>query len=146
MQFQISVIAPADAPHTFRTLISPVKLPLWMQDLQSVKSTAGRRSQVGGRSQLHFKDAKSAFQVKEEVTALERNRLFAVRQVHTELTTTVTYTLQPENDQRTRLTVHYRVQFHNPLNRVMALFFKGPMKRQQSQDLQRLVRLIGEEE
>lgn len=144
MQFKITLTLPTDAPDLFRVLISPVKLPLWVQDLQSVKPTAGRRSQVGGRAILHFKDAKSAFQVKEEVTALERNRLFAVRQTHPELTTTITYTLSPAEAGRTRLTAHYRVRLHHPLNRLMAYFFKSPMKRQQTQDLQRLARLMGE--
>lgn len=142
MQFQISIAIAASTPEVFRYLISPVKLPEWVQDLQHVKPTAGRRSQVGGRSQLHFKDAKSAFQVQEEVIALERNRLFAVRQNHTELTTEVTYTLQAEGDDRTRLSVQYRVRFHNPVNRLMAAFFRSPMKRQQMQDLQRLARQI----
>ena len=66
MKFEAKVEINQRPEDVFRYMVSPSKLTTWSTFLQNVKSVSGRRSKVGGVSELIFKDEKGVFKVKEE--------------------------------------------------------------------------------
>lgn len=138
MKFSISATIKTPTPDVFRYLTSSEKLGEWMKDFQSIKTTEGRRTKVGGVSKLIFKDAKSAYSIKEEVLGFERNERFEIQLEHPEIITTINYRLGAKDVKTTILVADYRIKFKNPLNRVFGVFFKIPMRNQQEEDLRRL--------
>ncbi|MGB0982593.1 MAG: SRPBCC family protein [Saprospiraceae bacterium] len=138
MKFTISTTIKTSLPEAFRYLTSSSKLGEWMKDFQSIKTTSGRRTKVGGVSKLIFKDAKSAYSIKEEVLGFERNERFEIELEHTEIITRINYRFGAKDARTTILVADYQVKFKNPLNRIFGIFFKIPMRNQQQEDLTRL--------
>ena len=141
MKFTISVLIKKSPSDVFRYLTSPTKLTDWTQGLQSVKSIKGRRNQVGGKSKLLFKEGSTSFTVNEEVLVFKRHNAFSLLLDHKEILTTVDYFLEEEG-RGTLLTAKYNIKFKNLLNRIFAIFFRGPMKTQQSNDLKKLKKAL----
>lgn len=141
MKFTISVLIKKPPSEVFRYLTSPTKLTEWTQGLQSVKSVKGRRNQIGGKSKLFFKEGSTSFTVNEEVLVFKRHHAFSLLLDHQEILTTVDYFLE-EEERGTLLTAKYHIKFKNLLNRIFAIFFKAPMKNQQSSDLKKFKKVL----
>ncbi len=141
MKFTISVLIKKPQSDVFRYLTSPTKLTEWTQGLQSVKSVKGRRNQVGGKSKLLFKEGSTSFTVNEEVLVCKRHNAFSLLLDHKEILTTVDYFLE-EADRGTLLTAKYNIKFKNLFNRIFGIFFRAPMKNQQSSDLKKFKKTI----
>lgn len=137
MKFVITLNIKKSPDVVFRYLASPVKMVEWVKDFKSIRPIEGRRSQVGSTSKLTYKDAKSAYTIEEEVLTFNRNETFEVKLDHKELITTVKYQVA-KSERGTILVVTYNVKFKNFINRIVAPFFKIPMKNQQTEDLKRL--------
>ena len=138
MKFSISTTIKISTPEVFRYLTNSKKLGEWMKDFQSIKTTEGRRTKVGGVSKLIFKDAKSAYSIKEKVLGFERNERFEIELEHPEIITTINYRLGAKDANTTVLVADYRIKFKNPLNKIVGIFFKIPMRNQQEGDIRRL--------
>jgi uncharacterized protein YndB with AHSA1/START domain len=138
MKFSISTTIKISTPEVFRYLTNSKKLGEWMKDFQSIKTTEGRRTKVGAVSKLVFKDAKSAYSIKERVLGFERNERFEVELEHPDIITTINYRLGAKDENTTVIVVDYRIKFKNPLNKIVGIFFKIPMRNQQEEDIRRL--------
>lgn len=141
MKFTITIEIKERKEEVFRYLTSPVKLTEWTKGLQSIKPTKGRRSKAGGTSKLFFKEQKTTFTVLEEVLVFDRNNQFKIRLDHQEIISEVDYYFRTK-DNHTVIIAKYHIQFKNVFNRALGIFFRGPMKKQQADDLKRLKRNI----
>jgi len=141
MKFTINVIVKENKAEVFRYLTSPAKLTEWTKGLQSIKPLKGRRSKEGGTSKLFFKEQKTTFSVEEEVLVFDRNNRFKIRLDHQEMVSVVDYYFRTTDDQ-TVVIAKYDIHLKNLLNRFVAIFFKGPIKKQQLEDLKKLKQKI----
>jgi hypothetical protein len=137
MKFTITIDINESKPEVFRYLTSPTKLTEWTKGLQSIKPVKGRRSKEGGTSKLFFKEQKTTFTVHEEVLIFDRNNQFKIHLDHQEMITDIDYYFRTK-DHQTVIVAKYHIRFKNILNRALGIFFKGPMKKQQLDDLKKL--------
>jgi uncharacterized protein YndB with AHSA1/START domain len=141
MKFSISILIKKPQADVFRYLTNPAKLPEWMQGLQNVHPIKGRRSQVGGQSKLQFKEGNTSFSINEEVLHYNRHDQFTVYLNHSEMTTVIDYILEKRNAD-TLLTATYEIKFKNIISRIFSVFFKTPMRNQQTNDFKKLKQCI----
>lgn len=144
MKFTISIFIQKPTETVFRLLSSPLRLPEWTHGLESVRSVKGRRSQVGGESKLFFKEQKTSFSIQEKVLTFDRGECFETLLDHQEILTTIRYTLKAEGN-GTILTASYAIKFKNMLNGFFSIFFKKPMKKQQTADLTAFKKMVERE-
>ena len=142
MKFQTSIIIHESVAQVFRYTVNPQNMNKWVQGFQQFKTQKGRKRAKGSTALQVFNDNGEVTEVQEEVLENIANQHFAFRLSHKNMESEVHYHFLNQGDQTTKLLVKATIRLKPRLFNLFALFVKGPMKRQQEQDLAKLKKLI----
>lgn len=142
MQFQTSIIIKEAVAQVYQYTLNPQNMSKWVQGFQQFKTRKGRKRAKGSTAVQVFNDGGEVTEVQEEVLENITNQNFAFRLSHKNMESEVHYHFLDQGDRTTKLMVKAKVRLKPPVFNMFALFVKGPMKRQQVQDLAKLKKLL----
>ena len=138
MQFKTSITIDQPVGKVYKYVLEPRNMKAWMQGFKSYKPRKGRHRAAGSIAVQVFEepDGKPT-KVEEEVLLLEKNQEIRLRLSHQNMQSTIRYRFLDQGGQ-TKLLVEVKTRLRPLLFNLFAPFVKGPMKRRQESDLQRL--------
>lgn len=142
MKFQTSIIIYKSVAEVYRYTLHPQNMNKWVQGFQQFKPGKGRKRAKGSTAIQIFNDGGQVTEIQEEVLENIINQHFTFRLSHKNMESEVNYHFLNQGDQVTKLLVKAKVRLKPRIFNLFALFVKGPMKRQQEQDLAKLKKLI----
>lgn len=138
MQFKTSITINQPVAKVFKYVLEPRNMKSWMQGFKSYEFRKGRRRAAGSRGLQVFEEPDGQLtKVEEEVLSLDQNDELRMRLSHRNMQSTVLYRFLDQGN-RTRLMVEVDTRLRPLVFNLFAPFVKGPMKRRQQEDLQRL--------
>ena len=132
---QISIERPV--ADVFGAFLEPDKLLRWRGGLERVEQLSGQRDQTGGKCRLHFSESGRDYELLEEIVTCRRNEEYVYRLVHHAMRFETQVTFTPRQT-ATSVRLHTRIRGRRLFWKLLLLFIRPVLRRQQEQDCQRL--------
>ncbi len=114
----------------------------WMKGFKGYRLERGRKRQPGSRAVLSFEDGGGQLEVVEEVAGVVPGRRLELVLKNKNMISEQVYEFLDQGEGRCRVRLISRVQLRPWLFNLFSPFVKGPMQRQQDEDLERLRRQL----
>ena len=141
MKFQSNILIKESVNKVYQYTVDPKNLKNWVHGFKQYKPQKGRRRTTGSTAVQVFDDGE-LMEVKEEVLSNVANKEFVCRLSHKNMESNVSYRFLNQGDALTKLVVQTDVRLKPAIFNLFSLFVKGPMRKQQDDDLKRLKRVI----
>ena len=142
MNLHSTILIKASVNTVYQYTTDPRNLGKWVHGFKEYKSRKGRKRSTGSTAVQVFDDGGEILEIQEEVLSNVPNKEFVCHLSHKNMESEVTYRFLNQGDAITKLQVSARVRLKPVLFNLFSIFVKGPMRRQQEEDLRRLKNCI----
>ena len=142
MRFKSNILIKENVNIVYQKTLNPKNLGRWVHGFKQFKTQKGRQRATGSTALQIYDDGGEILEVKEEVLSNVLNKEFICRLSHKNMESEVQYRFLNQGDSITKLQVNTQVKLKPAFFNLFALFVKGPMFRQQEEDLVKLKNLI----
>ncbi|GEM_PF-1554919 len=143
MRFTNSILINRPAPEVFRYVCDPKYMSEWVQGFETFRREKGRRRAEGSSGVQIFKepDGKTT-EVEEEVLSRKEGEELEILLQNRNMLSRVRYRFLDQGEGTTKLIVEVETRLRPFIFNLISPFVKGPMRRQQRADLQRLKQVL----
>jgi uncharacterized protein YndB with AHSA1/START domain len=145
MTFTTSVYIEKPLSDVYRyVVLEPKHMKNWVQGFDAYRVQTGRKRKTGSVATQVFNDDGHKTEVREEVLEIKPNQRFRCLLSHRNMLSEQDFQFLNQGDGRTKLLVETEVKLRPALFNLFSFFMKGPMRRQQQADLERLKSILEE--
>ncbi len=141
MNFRSEIEIQASAEDVFRYCLNPKNLKNWMDGFQRFKQLSGRQRQAGAKLMLVFKDKAGELEVNEQIVEVTKGKLIRSELSNKNMRTQQSFRFLNQGG-TCKILIDTKVQLRPAIFNLFGFFVKGPMQKQQGEDLQRLKQVI----
>lgn len=139
MKFSTSVYIDKPAAEVFRyVVLHPQNMKQWMQGFKAYQPKTGGKRKVGSVATQVFDDNGHRTEVREEVLEVHPHKQFRCLLTHKNMLSEQAFHFLDQGNAQTKLQLETEVKLRPALFNFFGFLVKGPMRKQQAADLQRL--------